>query len=242
VNGLAVDGIHVLFGGLAALSNVSFTAPPGKILGLMGANGAGKTTLFNVISGAIKPTRGKVLFDGVPVTGLRPDQICRRGIGRTYQIVRPFAGMSVLENVLVGTLYGSQPESDIEEGRVRAAALLTELGLGAIIDQPAGQLTLAQRKRLEIARALATDPRVLLLDEVLAGLVPTEVNEALTILRGVHQQRGITMLVIEHNMRVLMSMCDQIVVLHHGEKIAEGTPAEVSAAESVIDAYLGQAQ
>jgi branched-chain amino acid transport system ATP-binding protein len=240
---LEVDAIRKTYDGLVAVRDVSFAVRQGEVVGLMGANGAGKTTLFNLVSGTVGLTSGHIRFDGERINGLRPDQICRRGIGRTFQIVKPFPGLSVFENVTVGLLYGSnsnrpRPGTTNEE----ADSLLTELGLAQDRDRPASQLTLAGRKRLEIARALATRPRLLMLDEVMAGLTPTEVGEALDMLHRLHRQRGITMLIVEHNLRAMMQVCERIVVLHHGEKIGEGSPEEVIRDQSVIDAYLGAAK
>lgn len=240
---LEVDAVRKTYDGLVAVRDVSFAVRQGEVVGLMGANGAGKTTLFNLVSGTVGLTSGHISFDGERINGLRPDQICSRGIGRTFQIVKPFPGLSVFENVTVGLLYGSN------SGRPRpgktnedADSLLAELGLFQDRDRPAGQLTLAGRKRLEIARALATRPRLLMLDEVMAGLTPTEVGEALDMLQRLHRERGITMLIVEHNLRAMMQVCERIVVLHHGEKIGEGSPEEVIRDEAVIDAYLGAAK
>ncbi len=236
---LRVEGIGIQFGGVAALQDVTFSASQGEILGVMGANGAGKTTLFSLIAGNQKPTDGKILFDDRVISGQRPDRISRMGVARTFQIVRPFGGMTVLENVAIGAMYGAR-RAAMAEAEDIARAILEEIGLAGRADDPASTLTLAARKRLEVGRALATQPKLLLLDEVLAGLTATEVDEALAMIRAVHETRGLTVLVIEHVMRALMQLCDRIVVLHHGVKITEGTPHEVAENPDVIDAYLGE--
>jgi branched-chain amino acid transport system ATP-binding protein len=236
---LRLEQVSKSFGGIAAVRDVGFSAEPGEILGLMGANGAGKTTLFNLVSGVMQPDSGTIAFDGARIDGLRPDRVSRRGIARTYQIVRPFPGMTVLENVMVGTLYGAGRERRLDRAAASAGEILEWLGLAARRGDRASSLTLAGRKRLEVARALGLAPRLVLLDEVLAGLTPVEVTALLDMLRSIHGRLGLTMVVIEHNMRALMELCGRIVVLHHGELIAQGTPAEVSRNEAVIVAYLG---
>ncbi|MCF4167369.1 ABC transporter ATP-binding protein [Zavarzinia compransoris] len=237
---LEVEAVGKVFGGLVAVSDVSFTLAQGEIVGLMGANGAGKTTLFNLISGAMAPTSGRVRFEGCAIEGRRPDEICRRGIGRTFQIVKPFPGMTVAENVAVGVLYGARRRTpSAREVAAETDAVLAEMGLSAMRDKLAGELTLAGRKRLEVARALASRPKLLMLDEVMAGLTPIEAAGALDMLRQVHETRGTTMLVVEHNLRAMMQLCQRIVVMHHGEKIGEGPPEVVIRDEKVIQAYLG---
>ena len=238
---LQVRALSRSFGGVRAVHDVSFSVATDEVLGLMGANGAGKTTLFNLVSGAIRPDSGDVVFDGAAITGLRPDQICRRGIGRTYQIARPFPGLSVAENVTVGLLYGAPRHADGAPLRTRIDRLLETLGLSAERDQLARNLTLAKRKRLEVARALATGPRLLMLDEVMAGLTPTEAAEAVLMVRRLHAEQGLTVLIVEHNLAAMMQLCDRVVVIHHGEHISTGTPAQVIADPAVIDAYLGGA-
>ncbi len=238
---LQVRALSRSFGGVHAVRDVGFSVTAGEVLGLMGANGAGKTTLFNLISGALRPDSGDVVFDGAAITGLRPDQICRRGIGRTYQIARPFPGLSVAENVTVGLLYGAPRRAGGVPLSTRVDRLLETLSLGAERDQLARSLTLAKRKRLEVARALATGPRLLMLDEVMAGLTPTEAAEAVLMVQRLRAEQDLTVLIVEHNLAAMMRLCDRVVVLHHGEHISTGTPAQVIADPAVIDAYLGGA-
>ena len=236
---LAVDKVSKRFGGLRALSDVSFTVGEGELVGLMGANGAGKTTLFSLIAGNSRPTSGEISFAGARIDGQRPDAICRRGIARTFQIVRPMRNLSVLENVMIGVLYGAHRIAAPVEARALAREILTEVGLEGRADSAASTLTLAGHKRLEIARALATGPRLLLLDEVIAGLNPTEAREAADLISELRRRHGLTVLIIEHVMAALMRLAERLVVLHHGEVIAEGAPDQVTREARVIDAYLG---
>jgi branched-chain amino acid transport system ATP-binding protein len=236
---LGVDGIVRRFSGIVALDQVSFTVSEGEIVGIMGANGAGKTTLFSIVAGNLRPNAGAVSFAGRRIDGLRPDEISRCGVARTFQIVRPFGNMTVLENVMLGIFYGRRREKSAAVAEERAREILAALGLAERAQQPARELTLAGRKRLEIARGLATEPRLLMLDEVLAGLTPAEVNAAVEIIRSLHQRGGLTILMIEHVTRALMALCGRIVVLHHGKKITEGTPAEVVRDPRTVSAYLG---
>lgn len=236
---LRVQHVSKRFGGVIAVQDVNFTMRQGEILGLMGANGAGKTTLFSMIAGNVATTSGQIHFEGKLVPA-RPDLACRLGIARTFQIVRPFPGMTVLENCLIGILYGSGRQKNLQAARKTCRTLLDELGLGAQTDKPAASLTLAGRKRLEIARALSTHPKLLLLDEVLAGLNATEVNEALSLIQQLKQHYGLSIIIIEHVMKVLMRMSDRIVVMHDGHQLMEGTPAEVGNDPRVIRAYLGE--
>jgi len=224
------------FRGLRAVRDASFAVPEGDINGLIGPNGAGKTTLFNIIAGVYAPDSGRVLFDSKEIQGFRPDQVCAAGIGRTFQIVKPFAGLSVLDNVIVGALHRT---SGVAEARSLSRSILKKLNLDAKRDLPASSLTLPDRKRLAVARALATRPRLLLLDEVMAGLRPTECDEMVEVFRSLNRD-GLTILLIEHVMRAVMALAKHIGVLHHGEVIARGTPAEVVRNPAVLECYLGE--
>jgi branched-chain amino acid transport system ATP-binding protein len=235
---LELDGVGKRFGGLKALEDVSFTIEAGEMVGLMGANGAGKTTLFSLIAGNERPTAGEIRFDGQSVAGCRADQMAARGIARTFQIVRPFRGLTVRENARIGALFGSADRRPVAAEDF-AQGILADVGLADRADALAGSLTLAGQKRLEIARALAQRPRLLLLDEVMAGLTPSEVADAMAMIRRIKEKHGLTILVIEHVMSALMELCQRIVVLHHGMKIAEGAPNEIARDPRVLDAYLG---
>jgi branched-chain amino acid transport system ATP-binding protein len=236
---LELAGIGKSFRGLRAVHDVSFMVPAGAINALIGPNGAGKTTIFNMIAGVFAPDAGTVTLDGRQISGLRPDRVCSAGVGRTFQIVKPFKGLSVLENVTVGALHR---RPDLADARESASAILTRLGLYDRRHQMAESLTLPDRKRLEVARALATEPSLLLLDEVMAGLRPTEVDVMVTFLRELNAASGITILLIEHVMRAVMALAAHVVVVSYGEKIAEGTPAEISRHQAVLDVYLGDAE
>ena len=237
MNFLEIEGISKSFRGLKAVANASFDVPRGAIVALIGPNGAGKTTCFNVIAGVFAPDSGKVIFKNKEIQGFRPDQVCAAGIGRTFQIVKPFAGLSVLDNVIVGAL---QRERSVSSARVFSLSLLTKLKLDAKKDLPASSLTLPDRKRLEVARALATRPALLLLDEAMAGLRPTECDEMVGVFRDLNRTDGLTILLIEHVMRAVMALAQKVVVLHHGEIIASGTPAEVVRDPAVLECYLGE--
>jgi branched-chain amino acid transport system ATP-binding protein len=233
---LEVSGISKSFSGLKAVQNVSFEVPEGKIVGLIGPNGAGKTTCFNMIAGVYKTDAGTVTLNGVRIDGRRPDEVCRAGIGRTFQIVKPFAGLSVLDNVVVGALNAA---SSVADARKQADEVLEILGLAPKRMQAASTLTLPDRKRLEVARALATKPRLLLLDEVMAGLRPTEVDQMVRVLHDLNK-RGLTILLIEHVMRAVMALSGNVIVLHHGELISRGTPDQIAKDPKVLECYLGE--
>jgi branched-chain amino acid transport system ATP-binding protein len=238
---LTVDAVVKSFAGVVALDQVSFDVGEGELVGIMGANGAGKTTLFSVIAGNLRANDGAITFDGHRIDGLRPDQISRQGVARTFQIVRPFGNMTVLENVTLGVLYGRRRERSMAAAEAKAGEILERLGLSDRAQVLAKHLTLAARKRLEIARSLATEPRLLLLDEVLAGLTPTEADAATELVRQFHASEKLTILMIEHVTRALMALSQRIVVLHHGQKIAEGTPSEVARDPRTLSVYLGAA-
>ena len=233
------EGLTKCFGGLAAVSNVDFHVDQGEIVGLIGPNGAGKTTLFNLISGALVPKPGATKFKGENITGLKPHQICRMGVARTFQSVKVFPNMPVIENILLGSLFGTSNSVSSADAAREATGLLEFVGLSAVRATPAKDLTLANQKRLEVARALATKPELLLLDELMAGLNPTEVAEAMELVTRIRDM-GITIFMIEHVMKAIMSVCNRIMVLHHGEKIAEGTPQEIATSRKVVEVYLGE--
>ena len=234
---LEVRSVSKHFRGLRAVNNASFRIPEGEINALIGPNGAGKTTIFNMIAGVYAPDAGEILFAGRPIHGLRPDQVCAAGIGRTFQIVKPFAGLSVLDNVMVGALLRSRNAAD---ARRLARGIVDRLGLGPKRELPASSLTLPDRKRLEVARALATRPKLLLLDEVMAGLRPTECDQMVALFRELNRADGTTILLIEHVMRAVMALARHIGVLHHGEVIARGTPEQVVRDPAVLECYLGE--
>jgi len=234
---LQVENITKRFGGLVAIDGVSFELVAGEVLGLIGPNGAGKTTLFNVISGTYLPSLGRIFFEGRDITPLSPHQVCKRGVARTFQIVKPFARLSVVDNVKVGAFLHTN-SNHVAGDKAREAVEF--VGLGKQADQIAANLTTSGRKRLELARALATEPRLMLLDEVMAGLTPTESLEIVKLIRRIRDERHITLLVIEHVMKAIMSLSDRIAVLHHGELIAIDQPTEIASDPKVIAAYLGK--
>jgi branched-chain amino acid transport system ATP-binding protein len=233
---LEVEAVSRRFRGLLAVDAVSFDVAAGELFAVIGPNGAGKTTLFNLIAGALAPDAGIIRLAGERIDGMRPDAIAARGVGRTFQIVRPFPAMTVRENIMVGSLMRTPHAA---AARAKADAVMERLGFAALADRPAGSLTLPDRKRLEVARALATEPRLLLLDEVMAGLRPTEVDGMVATLRAINAERGTTIVLIEHVMRAVMALAGRVLVLHHGARIALGTPAEVVAEPEVVRSYLG---
>jgi branched-chain amino acid transport system ATP-binding protein len=233
---LTVSGVTKRFRGLVAVDALSLAVPKGEIFAVIGPNGAGKTTLFNMIAGVFSPDSGTIAFAGERIDVLSSDQVCRRGIGRTFQIVRPFPALSVEDNVLIGALLHRR---QVHDARERALEILRRLDLYDKRAQRASSLTLPDRKRLEVARALATEPTLLLLDEVMAGLRPTETDRMVGILKQLNQETGLTILLIEHVMRAVMALASRILVMHHGAAIAEGTPGEVVRNRAVIDSYLG---
>lgn len=238
---LLLEGKHLIkqFGGLSALVEVTFEIYQGEIVGLIGPNGAGKTTLFNLISGALIPNAGSISFKGGNLTGLKPYKICRKGVARTFQDVKIFPSMTILENVLSGALFGASNRKSRVHGMQEVMGILDFVGLSVMETTPARDLTLANQKRLEVARALITKPELLLLDELIAGLNPTEVAEAMELITRIRDM-GVTIFMIEHVMKAIMGICDRILVLHHGVKIAEGTPLEIASNQTVIDIYLGE--
>ncbi len=232
---LCVERVSRRFGGLMAVNGASLSAPAARITALIGPNGAGKTTLFAVISGFLKPSAGRVRYGGEDVTGERPHRLARRGIARTFQIVQPFAGLSVRDNILVGAHLRHPARA---AAIALAAAVGREVGLGDMLERPAHTLTVAGRKRLELARALATEPKLLLLDEVLAGLNPSEIRDIVPVIRA-FAARGIAVIMIEHVMQAVMSLAEHVFVLAEGRIVADGTPAQVAADPAVVEAYLG---
>ncbi len=234
---LVVRNLVKRFGGLTAVDHVSFELPAGRILGVIGPNGSGKTTLFANVSGFQTPNEGQVVFDGHDITGRRPSDICSLGIARTFQIVQPFAGLSVFENVVTGALRGGR--TGLPEAREKAAEVIRLCGLAPVADQLAGALPIAGRKRLEVARALATRPKLLLLDEVMAGLRPTEVDQAVELVFAIRDS-GVTVILVEHLMRAVMALCEELMVLQQGKLIARGEPRAVCDMPEVIRAYFGE--
>ena len=233
---LQTENVVKQFGGLVAVDNISIELHEGEILGLIGANGAGKTTLFNMISGSFRPTSGKILFNGIRIDKLPPNKICKLGLGRTYQIVQPFLNLTVLENTMVGALLRN---SSVKEARKKAEEILEFVGLSNRKDVVGGALNIPELKRMEVARALATEPKVLLLDEVMAGLNPTESEQVIELVRNI-RENGTTIVIIEHVMKAIMNLSDRIYVLNQGKLIATGTPSEITQNSEVIKSYLGE--
>ena len=237
---LETEDLGVSFGGVRALRNVTLRVEPGRIVGVMGPNGAGKTTLFNVITGVHRPSCGKIRFSGVELQGLSSSRICRTGIARTFQSGRPFTNMTARENVLVGLFYGGERGWSMKAAHSEADRILDFVGMRRHADRPVSSLNLLERKTVELARALATRPKLLMLDEPLAGPNPRDLEPAISIICRIRDELGVTVLWIEHIMQVLMRTCEHLIVLHHGEKLAEGPPAEVAENRMVIDAYFGK--
>lgn len=235
---LETQGLSRRFGGLQAVSDVSFSVPEGQVLGVIGPNGAGKSTFINLVTGHIKPSEGRVLIDGKDLTGARPWVIAHARVARTFQIVKPFRGMSVRENVAVGVLYGPQGTNIMSHALKAADEVLEEVGLAGLGDRPPGELSVADARRLEFAKALALRPRLLLLDEVMAGLRHTEIEPSLELIRSL-KARGITIIVVEHVMKAILAVSDQVLVLHQGQVLTSGEPQEVLRDPRVIEAYLG---
>ncbi len=237
-NLIEVEHISKRFSGVKAVNDVSFHMAEGEILGLIGPNGAGKTTLFNLISGVIPPDEGRVTLSGTDITGMAPYNVVTRGLARTHQIVKPLNDMTVLENVTVGACFGPEKMS-LQKARHHASHIIESVGLSDRRDLLATHLTIAGKKRLEVARALAGNPKLLLLDEVLAGLNPTEVGSMIEVIRRIRDQSGIAILIIEHLMQAVMNLSDRVMVLNFGEMLATGTPEEVANHPEVVEAYLG---
>ncbi len=236
---LEVAGLSKSFGGLMALLDLDFKVNEKEMVGLIGPNGSGKTTLFNLIMGSLKCDKGRILFQGQDITGLKPCQICQRGIARTFQLVKPFNRMTALENLMVGRSFGSEPAQNLRQTEEEAEEILEFVGLGKKRETIASALNLMERKKLELARALATKPKLLLLDEIMAGLTPTEIEMAVGLIRQINRS-GVTMIVVEHVMKALLGISERVVVLDVGRKIAEGRPIEVIQNKEVIQAYFGK--
>ena len=235
---LEIENVSKAFGGVLAVNRVSFHLNQGEVLGLIGPNGAGKTTLFDIISGILEPNMGKIRFNNRDITGMVPYKVCESGIARTFQLVRPFSRLTSLENVMVGRAYGSHPARDTKEARIQSEEILVFTNLASKQTRTAGMLSLVDRKRLEIARALATKPQLLLLDEMMAGLNPAELDDAIALVKAIRDS-GISLIVVEHVMKVIMRISDRVIVLKAGEKIADGTPQEIVSNREVVKAYLG---
>jgi len=236
---LEVNRLTKSFGGLVAVNNLQLSVDKGDVVGLIGPNGSGKTTSFNLVSGHLKPDEGRILFNGTDITGLKTHKICRCGIARTFQLTKPFGGMTAIQNVMVGKLYGGKSPESLKKARQSCGRLLEFVGLGGKESFAAHTFSTVDRKRLEIARALATEPELLLLDEMMSGLTATEMEQALKLVKSISDS-GITLIVVEHVMKAILNISSKLVVLNYGEKIAEGKPREVVSNQKVVDAYLGE--
>ena len=236
---LEVRNLLKAFGGLVAIRDLDLAVNEGEIVGLIGPNGSGKTTLFNVISGVLKPDKGEIKFNGRDITGLKPHKVCQSGIARTFQLTKPFAELTALQNVMIGRMYGSDPVRSMRQAEEECENILEFIGLGGRSLSVAATFGLVDRKRVEIARALATKPKLLLLDETMAGLNPTEMEDALQLVKAIGNS-GITLIVVEHVMKAILDISSRLIVLNYGEKIVEGTPQEVVQNKQVIEAYLGE--
>jgi branched-chain amino acid transport system ATP-binding protein len=237
---LSIQNVSKQFGGITAIKDVSFTIEREEIVGLVGPNGAGKSTLLNVISGVYLPSSGSVIFDGMDITDLRPNKVCKLGIAKTFQLVHSFPELTALQNVLVGAVFGNSEKISLKEAEEKAEEKLDYVGYPRDkIQYAVKNLNVVELKRIQLARALATDPKLILLDEVTTGLNPKESNDAISLIQKIRES-GITILMVEHVMRIIMNVSDRIVVLHHGEKIAEGMPEEIAKDEKVITSYLGE--
>ena len=237
---LTIQKVSKRFAGITAIKDVSFGIEQGEIVGLVGPNGAGKSTLLNIVSGVYLPSSGSIFFDGNDITNLSPDTVCKLGIAKTFQLVRSFPELTALQNVTVGAMFGNSVKLSMADARAKAEAKLEFAGFPkGKVNYPVKNLNVVELKRVQLARALATEPKLLLLDEVTTGLNPSESNDAVSLIQKIRES-GITILMVEHVMRVIMNVSDRIVVLHHGEKIAEGTPAEIAKDEKVISSYLGE--
>ncbi len=236
---LEVKRLFKAFGGLEAIRDLDLAVNEGEIVGLIGPNGSGKTTLFNLIGGVLRPDRGEIRFNGQNITGHKPHRVCQSGIARTFQLTKPFAQMTALQNVMIGRMYGSDPVRSMRQAEEECENILEFIGLGGRSLSVAATFGLVDRKRVEIARALATKPKLLLLDETMAGLNPTEMEDALQLVKAIGDS-GITLIVVEHLMKAILEISSRVIVLNYGEKIAEGTPQEVVKNQRVIEAYLGE--
>jgi len=237
---LGCENVTKRFGGLTALSNVSFTVEKRELVGLIGPNGSGKTTLFNCISGFYRSDKGKITFYEKEITRLRPHTVCKLGISRTFQLVRPFLDLTVMENVRLGRMFGRQQEKGTAHRRRDLLEILELVGITKLADSLVANLTTNDRKKLELAKALAGTPRLLLLDEIITGLTPTEANEMVRLIQRIREEYVEAILMVEHIMRIIMNISDRVIVLNHGELIAQGTPAEIKQEQSVIEAYMGR--